>query len=176
MKKLYTSILAIILTSCIPLAHSSGVSSPSGYNASNVTITGGTIIGLANEAGLIFEFGGSTCPAGALLVGTVAANASRSTYPALFTAIGVTWGAGDGSTTFGLPWIPADYVPIQASANVGTSSVGQVIAHTHTTPTANTGNSANGAGTYGGINGVTGSTGGSANLAAGVRVLHCIKY
>ena len=28
---------------------------------------------------------------------------SRSTYGALFTAIGTTYGAGDGSTTFNLP-------------------------------------------------------------------------
>lgn len=28
---------------------------------------------------------------------------SRTTYPALFAAIGTTWGAGDGSTTFNLP-------------------------------------------------------------------------
>ena len=28
---------------------------------------------------------------------------SRTTYPELFAAIGTTWGAGDGSTTFNLP-------------------------------------------------------------------------
>jgi microcystin-dependent protein len=28
---------------------------------------------------------------------------SRTTYAALFDAVGTTWGAGDGSTTFGLP-------------------------------------------------------------------------
>lgn len=30
-------------------------------------------------------------------------NVSRTTYAALFAAIGITWGAGDGSTTFTLP-------------------------------------------------------------------------
>jgi microcystin-dependent protein len=46
-------------------------------------------------------FGGSTAPAGYLLC--AGQNVSRSTYAALFAAIGTTHGNGDGSTTFGLP-------------------------------------------------------------------------
>lgn len=51
--------------------------------------------------GLIQAFGGGTAPSGYLLCdGSLV---SRVTYPGLFTAIGSTWGSGDGSTTFSLP-------------------------------------------------------------------------
>ena len=52
-------------------------------------------------AGVIQMFGGSTPPAGWLLCDGSAV--SRTTYAVLFAAIGTTWGAGDGSTTFNLP-------------------------------------------------------------------------
>lgn len=52
-------------------------------------------------AGVIQMFGGSTPPAGWLLCDGAAV--SRTTYATLFAAIGTTWGAGDGSTTFNLP-------------------------------------------------------------------------
>ena len=35
---------------------------------------------------------------------------SRSTYPALFAAIGTTYGAGDGSTTFSLPDLRGEFI------------------------------------------------------------------
>jgi microcystin-dependent protein len=46
-------------------------------------------------------FAGSAAPAGYLLCNGAAV--SRSTYAQLFAAIGSTYGAGDGSTTFNLP-------------------------------------------------------------------------
>lgn len=46
-------------------------------------------------------YAGATIPAGWLLCDGAAV--SRTTYASLFTAIGTTWGAGDGSTTFNLP-------------------------------------------------------------------------
>lgn len=57
--------------------------------------------GLAS--GVIIGWAGSiaTIPAGYLFCNGAAV--SRTTYAALFTAIGTTWGAGDGSTTFNLP-------------------------------------------------------------------------
>lgn len=52
-------------------------------------------------AGSIIQWGGSTAPANWLLCdGSVV---SRSTYASLFSAIGTTYGAGDGSSTFQLP-------------------------------------------------------------------------
>lgn len=52
-------------------------------------------------AGVIQMFAGSTPPAGWLLCDGSAV--SRTTYATLYAAIGDTWGAGDGSTTFNLP-------------------------------------------------------------------------
>lgn len=51
--------------------------------------------------GAVMDFAGSTAPTGWLICdgGTL----KRTTYAALFAAIGTTWGAGDGSTTFNLP-------------------------------------------------------------------------
>jgi microcystin-dependent protein len=57
---------------------------------------------LAVPAGTVLDYAGSSTPAGFLLCdGT--AYSRTVTYAALFTAIGTTWGAGDGSTTFNVP-------------------------------------------------------------------------
>jgi microcystin-dependent protein len=54
-------------------------------------------------SGLMAPFGGVSAPAEWLLCDGSAV--SRTTYADLFAAIGVQWGAGDGSTTFNLPEI-----------------------------------------------------------------------
>jgi len=51
--------------------------------------------------GTILDFAGATPPAGFLPCDGAAV--SRTTYAALFAAIGVTWGAGDTSSTFNVP-------------------------------------------------------------------------
>ena len=51
--------------------------------------------------GKIIMFAGSTAPEGTLYCNGAAI--SRTTYSELFAAIGTTYGAGDGSTTFNLP-------------------------------------------------------------------------
>jgi microcystin-dependent protein len=57
--------------------------------------------GLALPAGALAMFAGAAAPAGWLLCDGAAV--SRTTFADLFAAIGTTWGAGDGTTTFGLP-------------------------------------------------------------------------
>jgi len=52
-------------------------------------------------SGSIISYGGSSAPSGWLLCYGQAI--SRTTYADLFTAIGTTYGSGDGSTTFNLP-------------------------------------------------------------------------
>lgn len=59
------------------------------------------LVKLSCPPGKFGEFGMSIAPTGWLECNGAAV--SRSTYAALFTAIGTTWGAGDGSTTFNLP-------------------------------------------------------------------------
>lgn len=64
---------------------------------------GGTLsssIGIIPTGGLL-AYGGSSAPSGYLLCDGSAV--SRSTYAALFSTIGTTYGVGDGSTTFNLP-------------------------------------------------------------------------
>jgi microcystin-dependent protein len=51
--------------------------------------------------GIISQFAGATAPPGYLLCDGTAV--SRSTYSALFTTIGIAYGAGNGTTTFNLP-------------------------------------------------------------------------
>lgn len=51
--------------------------------------------------GKIIMFAGNTAPEGTLYCNGAAI--SRTTYSELFAAIGTTYGAGDGSTTFNLP-------------------------------------------------------------------------
>jgi len=51
--------------------------------------------------GIIVAGGAAAAPAGYLLCNGAAV--SRTTFSALFTAIGTTWGVGDGATTFNVP-------------------------------------------------------------------------
>lgn len=59
------------------------------------------IVSSALPAGMVTPFAGSTAPSGWLLCDGSAV--SRTTYAALFAAIGTTYGTGNGSTTFNLP-------------------------------------------------------------------------
>lgn len=57
--------------------------------------------GAAFAAGMLMPFAGASAPSGWLLVNGQAV--SRTTYADLFSAIGTTYGSGDGSSTFNLP-------------------------------------------------------------------------
>jgi microcystin-dependent protein len=52
-------------------------------------------------AGMLIPYAGSSAPTGWLMC--YGQDVSRTTYSDLFTAIGITYGIGDGSTTFTLP-------------------------------------------------------------------------
>ena len=62
-------------------------------------ISGG--VNFSEMVGTITPIGMATVPVGWLVCDGTAIN--RVTYVNLFTAIGTTWGVGDGSTTFNLP-------------------------------------------------------------------------
>lgn len=66
--------------------------------------------------GMMAPYGGGSAPSGWLLCDGTAV--SRTTYATLFTAIGVVWGVGDGSTTFNLPDLRAS-APVGAGTSVG---------------------------------------------------------
>lgn len=96
-----------------------------------------TIKGVAPAAlgvvpsGAVLPFAGATAPAGYFLCYGQAV--SRTTYAVLFAAIGTTWGAGDGSTTFNLPDLRGraafgvdDMGGVAANRLGGNSSVGGI--------------------------------------------------
>jgi microcystin-dependent protein len=86
----------------------------------------------AVPAGVLLMFAGATPPTGYLLCdGSLV---SRTTYAALFTAIGTTYGVGDGSTTFGLPNFGSKFPRGNALATSGGADTHShaVTAHTHT--------------------------------------------
>ena len=60
-----------------------------------------SVVNTNTPIGLISMYAGSTAPTGWLICDGSAV--SRTTYANLFNVIGITYGSGDGSTTFNLP-------------------------------------------------------------------------
>lgn len=72
-----------------------------GITSDDTTVASTAFVRDIMPAGVIVPFAGTTVPAGYLLCDGSAV--SRTTYADLFAAIGTTYGAGDGNTTFNLP-------------------------------------------------------------------------
>lgn len=94
--------------------------------------------GDATPTGTISMFAGSTAPTGYLLCQGQAV--SRTTYSALFSVIGTTYGSGNGSTTFNLPNLQGKFALGKSSshalastggAETVTLSTNEIPAHTH---------------------------------------------
>ena len=109
-------------------------------------------------AGTIVQWPGVAAPTSWLICDGSAV--ARATYPSLFNAIGTTYGAGDGSSTFNLPNLKGKVaVGLDTSqtefnslgktggATTHTLSISEMPSHTHTGTT-----SSNGSHTHGGIN------------------------
>ena len=106
-----TSILAATDVSTTTLTATSITTSV--IDASSITVTGNVsaaeyygdgsnLSGITGiPSGFVFPYAGTTEPSGYLFCYGQAI--SRSTYSDLFSAIGTTYGTGDGSTTFNLP-------------------------------------------------------------------------
>ena len=77
-------------------------------NDPNYATTTARKLGEAAPSGTVAWFAGSSAPAGWLKANGAAI--SRTTYAALFAAIGTTYGAGDGRTTFNLPDLRGEFV------------------------------------------------------------------
>lgn len=60
------------------------------------------------QAGTVAHFAAESAPAGWL--GCNGASVSRSAYAGLFLAIGTTYGAGDGATTFNVPDLRGEFI------------------------------------------------------------------
>ena len=146
--------------------------------------------------GTIINVAMNTAPTGYLKANGAAI--SRSTYAALFAAIGSTFGVGDGSTTFNVPDLRGEFVRgwddsrgIDAGRAFGSAQAEEVGVHSHRLWRNTTDTDGNNAPSYtsSGIMGDTSGTSsysGSTNLvedsAAGenrprnVALLACIKF
>lgn len=95
--------------------------------------------------GIIAHFPAASAPTGWLKANGAAI--SRSTYSALFAAIGVTFGTGDGSTTFNVPDLRGEFLRgLDDSRGVdtgrtlsATAQAGQNLSHSHTGSAASNG-------------------------------------
>jgi len=74
----------------------------------NLKDGGASVVSVAPPVGSVIMHAASTAPSGWLECDGSTVN--RSTYPDLFNAIGSTFGAGDGSTTFGLPDLRGEFI------------------------------------------------------------------
>ena len=77
------------------------VSSTTAVTNLNADLLDGQHGSVYSPAGMVSQFAGATAPTGWLLCDGAAV--SRTTFANLFTAIGTSYGAGNGSTTFNLP-------------------------------------------------------------------------
>jgi microcystin-dependent protein len=84
---------------------------------------------VAVPAGIISPFGGTLAPSGYLPCDGAAV--SRTTYAALFAAIGITWGNGDGSLTFNVPDLQDMFLRGSGSSAVGVYEADDFKSHTH---------------------------------------------
>ena len=164
------------------------------------TLTNKTIDGNNNTlkhiipAGSITMYGGSTAPTGYLLCDGSAV--SRTTYADLFTAIGTTYGTGDGSTTFNVPNVKGKVPVGRDSGDTSFDTLGEtggekshtltvteMPSHNHSLPNyyftadgAYNVSGSNGTGTAGGaVTGYTGGGGAHNNLQPYIVFNYIIK-
>ena len=94
---------------------------PSAPTTTLQAATKGYVDGLTGApAGVIMAFAGTTAPTGFLSCDGSAI--SRTTYATLFAAIGTTWGAGNGSTTFNVPDLRGMFMRGTGTNGTGSSS------------------------------------------------------
>lgn len=134
--------------------------------------------------GSVLWFAANTPPTGFLKANGDAI--SRSTYATLFAVIGTTFGSGDGSTTFNLPDLRAEFIRgwddgrgVDSGRVFGSAQGQEIQAHVHT-QTGSTVGPAAGSFAFAGGSGVaaiqnTQSTGGTETRPRNVALLACIK-
>jgi phage-related tail fiber protein len=176
-----------------------GVTPSKGANNQVATAIANLISGATTPPSVVAWFARNTAPAGWLVANGAAV--SRATYANLFAAIGITFGAGDGSTTFNLPDLRGEFVRawdngrgLDPSRSFGSSQQDAMQGHIHGPPAAGTTYRTGGGGSQdsngGGSNSNYANTGdpvadshgnGTPRTAAETRpvnvaLLACIKY
>jgi hypothetical protein len=153
-------------------------------NLSSKTVTLPATIAL--PAGAVMAFAMNSAPAGWLAAD--GSNVNRTTYAALFTAIGTTYGAGDGSTTFALPDLRGYFVrgsgtnsDSTAAGTFGTKQADDLKSHTHSGSFLLSSGPLNLGGTGASILapltvGSVTDTGGAETRPKNIAMLYCIKF
>ena len=154
--------------------------------------------GVGTPAGAVMAFAMNSAPSGWLAAD--GSNVNRTTYSALFSAIGTTYGAGDGSTTFALPDLRGIFVRgvgaqtlggVSYSSNTfGVATQDAVQGHWHTTQHALNASGSSGSGALSVGSGwgtttvrglITDGVNGTPRAAyetrpANIAMLYCIKF
>ena len=144
------------------------------------------------KAGSIAFFCATSTPEGWLKAN--GALVSRTTYSALFAAIGTTFGAGDGSTTFALPDLRGEFIRcvdegrgVDPWRALGSAQDGEIQAHDHARNPfgaleyVHVGSGTGGGAYYGSTPYIqshirTGVQGGAETRPRNIALLACIKY
>jgi microcystin-dependent protein len=153
------------------------------------------ILGTVSEASGTFSPSASVLPAGAVQVFAMSSAptgwlscdgtaVSRSTYSGLYSAIGTTYGSGNGSTTFNLPDLRGEFIRgwdagrgIDSGRTFGSFQLDEFKSHTHSMTFARTGWDAyTGLNVGSGYSQNTGATGGNETRPRNIAMLYCIKY
>lgn len=134
-------------------------------------------------SGAVLYFAGRNAPSGWLKANGAAV--SRSTYAALFAAIGTTYGTGDGRSTFNLPDLRGEFVRgwddgrgVDNGRALGSAQADEFKAHTHGGVPQRAGdNDRGGSVSWFSIDGLgqTESAGGSETRPRNIALLACIK-
>lgn len=160
--------------------------------------SGGAVIQLPSSAGTlalttdtiptgsIIYVAGNTAPAGTIKANGAAV--SRTTYAALYAAIGTAYGAGNGSSTFNVPDLRGEFVRgwddsrgVDAGRILGSVQSDQLRSHTHggvpgyNIAVAGQANGNNVSGAYTVNPGQTQAAGGNETRPRNVALLACIK-
>lgn len=133
-------------------------------------------------AGEVAPFARTTAPDGWLACD--GATVSRTTYARLFAAIGTTFGAGNGTTTFKLPDLRGEFIRgwdagrgVDISRAFGSNQSDELKSHTHTyrgaTITAGGADPSGSGFTF--QAGATGATGGNETRPRNIALLYCIR-
>jgi microcystin-dependent protein len=165
---------------------------PTATAGTNTTQIATTAFVLANNVptGQVAYFAMNTAPTGYLKANGAAI--SRATYSALFTALGTTFGVGDGSTTFNVPDLRGEFIRgwddsrgVDVSRAFGSAQADEFKSHTHTYGlTSSGGNNTliSGLGSLGfraaasASASTTDATGGTETRPCNIALLACIKF
>jgi len=139
--------------------------------------------------GSVIYHAANTAPAGFLKAN--GATLSRSTYANLFAAIGTTFGAGDGSSTFAVPDLRGEFLRgwddsrgVDGSRAFGSTQADELKSHSHTlslrfndssTPRSFV-RASSSLNLQTSAGGPTNATGGSETRPRNIALLACIKY